>query len=31
MQITLNLPEDVALELGAKWKDLDRVANESLA
>ena len=31
MQITLELPEDVVQELRSKWKDLPRVALESLA
>ena len=31
MQITLDLPEDIALGLEAKWKDLPRAALESLA
>jgi len=31
MEITLNLPEDIALGLEAKWKDLPRAALESLA
>jgi hypothetical protein len=31
MQITLELPEDIALGLESKWKDLSRVALESLA
>lgn len=31
MQITLELPEDIALGLESKWKDLPRVALESLA
>ncbi len=31
MQITLELPEDIAQGLGSKWKDLPRVALESLA
>jgi hypothetical protein len=31
MEITLNLPEDIARELEAKWKDLPRAALESLA
>ena len=31
MQISLELPEDIAQGLGSKWKDLPRVALESLA
>jgi hypothetical protein len=31
MQITLELPEDIALGLESKWKDLSRAALESLA
>ena len=31
MQITLELPEDIVQELRSKWKDLPRVALESLA
>ena len=31
MQITLELPEDIAEGLESKWKDLPRVALESLA
>jgi hypothetical protein len=31
MEITLNLPEDIAHGLKAKWKDLPRAALESLA
>ncbi len=31
MEITLNLPEDIARGLEAKWKDLPRAALESLA
>ena len=31
MQITLDLPEDVAQGLKSKWKDLPRAALESLA
>jgi hypothetical protein len=31
MQITLNLPEDIAQGLETKWKDLPRAALESLA
>jgi len=31
MQITLELPEDIAQGLGSKWNDLPRVALESLA
>ena len=31
MQITLELPEDIVRELRSKWKDLPRVALESLA
>lgn len=31
MQITLELPEDIALGLESKWKDLPRAALESLA
>jgi hypothetical protein len=31
MQITLNLPEDVAEGLAGKWADLPRAALESLA
>lgn len=31
MHITLDLPEDIAQELSAKWKDLPRAAIESLA
>jgi hypothetical protein len=31
MQITLDLPEDIAEELGSKWTDLPRAALESLA
>ena len=31
MQITLELPEDIAQGLGSKWKDLPRAALESLA
>jgi Uncharacterised protein family (UPF0175) len=31
MQIMLELPEDIAVGLGAKWKDLPRAALESLA
>jgi len=31
MQITLNLPEDVAEVLAGKWQDLPRAALESLA
>ncbi|MEZ5401887.1 MAG: UPF0175 family protein [Bryobacteraceae bacterium] len=30
MQITLDLPEDIAQGLEAKWKDLPRAALESL-
>ena len=30
MQITLELPEDIAKELECKWKDLPRAALESL-
>ena len=31
MQITIELPEDIAVELESKWKDLPRAALESLA
>ncbi|MBZ5725575.1 MAG: UPF0175 family protein [Acidobacteriia bacterium] len=31
MQITLQLPEDIAQGLAARWKDLPRAALESLA
>ena len=31
MQITLELPEDIAQGLGSRWKDLTRAALESLA
>ena len=31
MQITLELPEDIAKGLGTRWKDLPRAALESLA
>jgi len=31
MQITIELPEDIAEELESKWKDLPRAALESLA
>ncbi len=31
MQITLDLPEDIAEDLGAKWTNLPRAALESLA
>ena len=31
MQITLELPEDIARGLGSRWKDLPRAALESLA
>jgi hypothetical protein len=31
MQITLDLPEDVAQRLSARWRDLPRAALESLA
>lgn len=31
MHITLELPEGIAQGLGARWKDLPRVALESLA
>ena len=31
MQITLDLPEDIVQELRSKWKDLPRIALESLA
>ena len=31
MQITLELPEDIAQRLESKWKDLPRAALESLA
>jgi len=31
MQITLELPEDIARGLGARWKDLPLAALESLA
>ena len=31
MRITLELPEDIAQELAATWKDLPRAALESLA
>ena len=31
MQITIELPEDIAVELASKWKDLPRAALESLA
>ena len=31
MQITLELPEDIAKGLGSRWKDLPRAALESLA
>jgi len=31
MQITLDLPEDIAHGLESKWKDLNRAALESLA
>ena len=31
MQITIELPEDIAVELQSKWKDLPRAALESLA
>jgi hypothetical protein len=30
MQITLELPEDIARGLGSRWKDLPRAALESL-
>lgn len=30
MQITLELPEDIAQHLGARWQDLPRAALESL-
>jgi hypothetical protein len=31
MQITIELPKDIAVGLQSKWKDLPRVALESLA
>jgi uncharacterized protein UPF0175 len=31
MQITIELPEDIAVALESKWKDLPRAALESLA
>ena len=31
MRITLDLPEDIAIDLSAKWPDLPRAALESLA
>ena len=31
MQITIELPEDIAVKLESKWKDLPRAAIESLA
>jgi hypothetical protein len=31
MQITIELPEDIAVGLASKWKDLPRAALESLA
>ena len=31
MQITIELPEDIAVRLESKWKDLPRAALESLA
>ncbi len=31
MQITIELPEDLAVRLGSKWKDLPRATLESLA
>ena len=31
MQITLELPEDIARGLGSRWRDLPRAALESLA
>ena len=31
MQITIELPEDIAVGLQSKWKDLPRAALESLA
>jgi hypothetical protein len=31
MQITFELPEDIAQELASKWEDLPRAAIESLA
>ena len=31
MQITIELPEDIATELESRWKDLPRAALESLA
>ena len=31
MEITLELPEDIARGLGSRWKDLPRAALESLA
>jgi hypothetical protein len=31
MQITIELPEDIIVRLGSKWKDLPRGALESLA
>ena len=31
MQITFELPEDIAQELASKWEDLPRTAIESLA
>ena len=31
MEITLDLPEDIVKELQSKWKDLPRVALESIA
>jgi len=31
MQMTIELPEDLAVRLGSKWKDLPRGALESLA
>ncbi len=31
MEITLEVPEDIALELESRWKDLPRAALESLA
>jgi len=30
MQITIELPEDIAIGLESKWKDLPRAALESL-
>jgi len=31
MQMTIELPEDLAVRLRSKWKDLPRAALESLA